>query len=186
MQEQMKKGDLIFLTCDGSEFSKAIVAASAPEKMLDHVGIVDVTEKETLVIEANSRLGVVATPLEEFIARAPKLPDGDGWLLRRLPEDAGVDVDKAVYSARKLIGKAYNWRFLPADDALYCSELVQRCYLKADETPYFKSINMDFECSDEECRRFWQQHFASLGCPVPQGEKGTSPLSVFMQTIETL
>lgn len=181
----MERGDLIFLLCDGSEFSKAIVAASAPELLLDHVGIVDETEQGFCVIEANSKLGVVATPLSDFISRAPKLENDKGWRLRRLPDDSGVNVRRAVEMARGRIGEAYNWRFVPTKGALYCSELVQKCYLRNDGSPFFKSIRMDFDCDDVDCRRFWQQHFASLGMAVPQGEEGTSPLSVYEQTIET-
>lgn len=175
-RENFKRGDLLFLRCDGSDFSRAIVDVSSPELQLDHVGICD---GAGYVIEANVNRGVVATTLADFLARAPHWPSRVGWLRLAIPVDADVDVDAAVARARSFIGLKYNHRFMPATDALYCSELVQRSFLLSDGEYYFPFIRMDFGASDGTLHPFWVKYFAGLKMPVPQGKPGTSPLSIY-------
>ena len=77
---------LIFLLCDDTPLSRAIVCASAPGGLLlDHVGILD-TETST-VIEANAKHGVVETSLSDFLARAPKLKGDPGYRLPAVRTD---------------------------------------------------------------------------------------------------
>lgn len=173
---------LIFLLTDDTPFSRAIVCASAGNGLhLDHVGILDTTTRT--VIEANAKAGVVETPLDEFIARSPKLHGDCGYRLRRLPADAPVDYTLAMRLSRSFLGWEYNTRFVPTPGALYCSELVQRSFLLPSGKPYFPSIPLNFSCSEPSAQTFWQEHFASLHIPIPQGEPGTSPASIFARTI---
>lgn len=174
------EADLIFLLSDGTPFSKAIVACSAPQMLLDHVGIIHHTPYGMEVIEAHHRLGVVSTPIHEFIARAPENEYGKGWLIRQVPDDAGLDLKQAIARARGFIGYAYNERFVPTPGALYCSELVQQCFLKENLSPFFSDIAMSFAADNS----FWSDHFARLGMKVPEGQPGTSPLSIYNQTCD--
>lgn len=178
----MKNGDLIFLMADGSPVSEAIAASSAPVERLDHVGVIRISDGEPTVIEARWQIGVVETPLDEFLARAPQPERYAGWMLRRLDVTDGVDIGKAVERAAGHIGEAYNSRFIPTPGALYCSELVQRCYLTDDGLSFFRSIPMDFSGGMD----YWRLHFAALGMDVPQNREGTSPLSIYRQTVEAL
>lgn len=180
----IRRGDLLFLLSDNTPFSHAIISASSPSLPLDHVGIIDVDSHGNItVIEANSHKGVVATPIMEFARRAPGNSQDCGMRLRRLPSDADVDLDEALRCARSHIGKKYNRRFIPAADAMYCSELVQKCYLKSDGTPYFNNIPMNFQCDCESAGLFWREYFAELNMDIPQNLPGTSPLSIYEQTI---
>ena len=172
----LRSGDLIFLECDRTPFSEAIVAASASSQRLDHVGILDFQGDRYLVVEANSRLGVVATPLDEFLERAPGGSAGTGWHASRVV-DGDVDIEAALCRARSWIGLEYNWRFLPSSGALYCSELVRNAFLRSSGACFFSEIPMDFHCG-EAAGRFWTEHFRSLGISVPQGAPGTSPQSL--------
>lgn len=172
---------LIFLLTDATPFSRAIVGASAQGNLpLDHVGILD-NDTQT-VIEANAKEGVVETPLADFLARAPQLDGDAGYRIRNIPPEAEVDGEAALRRARSFLGYAYNVCFVPHAGALYCSELVQRACLKSDGEPYFSSIRLNFGSDDPAASDFWQQHFKQLDMPVPQGEPGTSPLSIYQQT----
>lgn len=172
---------LIFLLTDATPFSRAIVGASAQGNLpLDHVGILD-NDTQT-VIEANAKEGVVETPLADFLARAPQLDGDAGYRIRNIPPEAEVDGEAALRRARSFLGYAYNVCFVPHAGALYCSELVQRACLKSDGEPYFSSIRLNFDSDDPAASDFWQQHFKQLDMPVPQGESGTSPLSIYQQT----
>lgn len=172
---------LIFLLTDATPFSRAIVGASAQGNLpLDHVGILD-NDTQT-VIEANAKEGVVETPLADFLARTPQLDGDAGYRIRNIPPEAEVDGEAALRRARSFLGYAYNVCFVPHAGALYCSELVQRACLKSDGEPYFSSIRLNFDSDDPAASDFWQQHFKQLDMPVPQGEPGTSPLSIYQQT----
>ena len=173
---------LIFLLCDDTPLSRAIVCASAPGGLLlDHVGILD-TETNT-VIEANAKHGVVETSLSDFLARAPKLKGDPGYRLRRIPPYVPMDYAAAIRRARSFLGWEYNARFVPTPGALYCSELVQRSFLLPTGLPYFRSISLNFHCSDPRAEAFWKGHYASMQMSIPQGEPGTSPTSIYAQTI---
>lgn len=173
---------LIFLLCDDTPLSRAIVCASAPaELLLDHVGILDMDSRT--VIEANAKEGVVETPLADFIDRAPRLTGDPGYRLRRIPPDVPLDYDAAMRRARSFLGCEYNDRFIPTPGALYCSELVQRSFLLPSGLPYFRSIPLNFRCSDPAAESFWTSHYASFHMPIPQGAPGTSPTSIYVQTI---
>lgn len=176
---------LIFLLCDDTPLSRAIVCASAPDTLLlDHVGILD-TDTST-VIEANAKHGVVETSLADFLARAPKLKGGPGYRLRRIPPDVPLDYAAAMRLARSFLGWEYNDRFVPTPGALYCSELVQRSFLLPTGLPYFRSIPLNFHCADLAAEAFWAEHYASLHMPVPQGAPGTSPTSIYVQTTDVI
>ncbi len=171
-------GDLIFLGCDNTPISSAIVATSADAVLpLDHVGILDMECDAAVVIEAQFGRGVVCTPMAEFLQRAP---GASGWTARRVPADK-VDIRQAVCRARGCVGLDYNSTFRPGrKEALYCSELVQRTFLRlSDGKPYFDSIVMDFEGVDETTARFWCEYFEELGVTAPHGLLGTSPLTIY-------
>lgn len=170
---------LLFLISDGSPLSKAITRASSPHMLLDHVGAVC----GTAVIEAHADRGVVATPITDFLARAPLTADRPGWMARRVPPLAGVDLRAAADRCRSFTGMAYNHTYIPVPGALYCSELLQQAFLLPDGTPYFRSIPLNFHSTDPDADAFWTDHYRRLGIPVPQGAPGTSPDSIFQQTI---
>ncbi len=65
--------------------------------------------------------------------------------------------------------------FLPDNDALYCTELVQTAYLTADGEQLFKSEPMNFKGPDGTMPPYWEWLFARLGRSIPQDEPGTNP-----------
>ena len=87
----------------------------------------------------------------------------------------GVDASAAVSRARSYCGRSYDYRFLPDNEDLYCSELVQKCYLDASGAPDFPSEPMNWLAPDGSLPAYWEELFRELGMPVPQGVPGTNP-----------
>lgn len=163
-------GDLIFETAAPSDMHNAIVDATVRDDALPitHVGIVYVdSAAQAYVIEATGERGVVLTPFDAFCDSA------SGVVVKRITAD--VPIAAAIERALAFVGRPYDWWYLPDNDALYCSELVEKCFLYADGTPVFKTKPMNFRDPDGRMPQFWTDLFAQLGRPVPEGLPGTNP-----------
>lgn len=167
--DELQPGDLLFQTCRSSDFVDAINGATANEAtQYAHVGIYDVVDGCEVVIEANTKRGVVLTPLDSFLLEP----------VVAMRVDPGVaDAEAAALRARSMAGRPYDWEFDEANDKVYCSELVQLAYIGRDGKRVFESIPMNFMAADT-MPQFWIDLFAELGKPIPQGQPGTNPNSL--------
>ena len=166
----LRDGDLLFQTAGGSDFSTAIAAATAADSLAyDHVGIVHITAEGPCVVEATPRRGVKLTPLDSFLSEGPAVG---------MRFDVSDIAAAAPARAMRLLGRPYDWRFAPGDQAVYCSELVQIAYLDSAGRPVFPSAPMNFLDSAGRLPRFWRELYDSLGCAVPQGAPGTNPTAI--------
>jgi hypothetical protein len=178
---QLHNGDLIFVglpegyDSETGSMDEAISSATGKEGALNiiHVAIAEVTADGVWVIDATTSRGVDRHPLDTFLTDFA-LSDGSypEFIVKRVK---GVDADEAVKAAQKLCGQAYDLRFLPDNDDMYCSELVQRCYLDASGQPVFESEPMNFLAPDGTMPPYWEGLFCELGMGVPQGVPGTNP-----------
>ena len=180
-QERLRNGDLIFVglpaeyDADSNSMDAAISSATGRQGALNltHVAIAEVQADSVWIIDATTRRGVDRHPLDTFL-RDFALPDGTCpvFLVKRVK---GADADAAVERAKSFCGRAYDLRFLPDNDELYCSELVQKCYLDADGRPVFDCEPMNFKAPDGSMPPYWEKLFGELGMAVPQGLPGTNP-----------
>ena len=170
--ERLRSGDLIFVApqMEADGMDTAIVAATGGPDSLNftHVAIVEVQGNSVWVIDATGKRGVCRRPLEVFLEDFP----GSVFAVRRV---TGVDASAAVSRARSYCGRSYDYRFLPDNEDLYCSELVQKCYLDASGAPVFPGEPMNWLAPDGSLPAYWEELFAGLGMPVPQGVPGTNP-----------
>ena len=181
-------GDLIFEVASGSAMSSAIADATAQNDSVkfSHVGIVLVDNNsdcavntqvscckpsccgaQISVLEANAK-GVVITPLDSFINNAP-----NGFIVKRL--DIDFPVEKCIERAKTYLGRGYDWWYLPDNDEIYCSELVEKSYLMEDGMPIFETLPMNFRDRNGNMPQFWTELFERLGRSIPEGEPGTNP-----------
>ena len=140
---------------------------------LTHVAIAEVKGDSVWVIDATPKRGVDRHPLDTFLTGSRY---GDGrypeFIVKRVK---GIDADAAVERAKAFCGRGYDVRFLPGNEELYCSELVQACYLDAEGNPVFESEPMNWLAPDGTMPPYWEQLFGELGMDVPQGVPGTNP-----------
>lgn len=171
-QDTLLPGDLIFQSCETSEFVDAIGSATGnPSSVYEHVGIFDIIDGDSVVIEASPKSGVTATPLSDFLVGSRSI------VVKRI-SDSRVSVADALERAKEKIGKPYDWRFRAGNDSIYCSELVQECFLRSDGTSVFEYVNMNFREAEGKMPEFWVKLFEELGEPIPEGEFGTNPNSI--------
>ena len=177
----LRNGDLVFVglpldyNAEGGSMDAAISAATAQEGELNliHVAIAEVQADSVWIIDATIAHGVDRHPLEVFL-KDFTLKDGSypAFIVKRVK---GVDANAAVERAKTYCGRAYDVRFLPDNEDLYCSELVQLSYLDRSGNQVFDSEPMNFCAPDGTMPPYWEQLFEKLGMTVPQGVPGTNP-----------
>lgn len=167
----LRSGDLVFVAAPSGEMDEAIAQSTGA---FTHVAILEVAGDSAWVLDATPAHGVSRRPLSQFIQENG--PDAV-YAVKRVRDSASV-ASLALARARSLCGLPYDLRFLPGNDAYYCSELVQVCFLSADGTPLFPSAPMNWLAPDGTLPSFWQQNFAALGMDVPQGVPGTNPAAM--------
>ena len=180
-QERLQNGDLVFVglpmgyDAETGSIDEAIASATAKKGELNliHVAIAEVKADSVWIIDATIAHGVDRHPLDTFLTDFT-LPDGSypEFIVKRVK---GVDADAAVEKAKTFCGRAYDVCFLPDNEDLYCSELVQRSYLDASGNPVFDSEPMNFKAPDGTMPPYWEWLFGKLGMEIPQGLPGTNP-----------
>lgn len=175
LAENLRSGDLIFVTEGSGDFSKAISETTASSDSLKfiHVGIIETTDSIINVIEASPEEGVRIISLESFIKDNPNNKDIPAFVIKRLKDD--FPVNETIARAKSYLGKPYDWWYLPHNGKIYCSELVYESYLDEEGQHIFSARPMNFRTSDGEVPEFWIDLFKELGQPIPEGIDGTNP-----------
>ena len=177
---RLQNGDLIFvgrLACydnEGETIDDAIASATGKEGEMNliHVAIAEVEADSVWIIDATFAHGVDRHPLDTFLTDF-KFRNGEPeFIVKRVK---GVDVNAAVERAKSFCGRGYDYRFAEDNEDLYCTELVQKCYLDKDGQPIFPSEPMNWLAPDGSMPVFWERLFGMMGMDVPQGLPGTNP-----------
>lgn len=179
-RKELQTGDLIFVgipadyQLDSTSMDSAITAATSDSLRLIHTAIVEVQGDSTWIIDATIKRGVARYPLQDFLQDFT-LKDGSlpVFYVKRLKQP--YDVEDFVERAKSFIGLPYDVYFLPDNDAMYCTELVRESY-RPDGTGWlFQNKPMNFQDENGEFPAYWEQLFALLDVPIPQGLMGTNP-----------
>lgn len=180
-KDGLRNGDLIFVglpvayDAETGTMDAAITSATGEEGAVNliHVAIAEVQGDSVWIIDATIAHGVDRHPLDTFLTDFT-LRDGSypEFIVKRVK---GIDADAAVERAKSFCGRAYDLRFLPDNDDLYCTELVQMSYLDKSGKPVFESEPMNWLAADGTMPAYWEWLFGQLGMDVPQGLPGTNP-----------
>ena len=169
---QLQSGDLLFVSAATDGLSGAINDATArpDQASYDHVGLVDGDGEQAQVLHADQE-GSRAQPLAGFLQEAAdKQRQVDAYRLR--DADAQVIAD-GLASARGLLGKPYNATYVPNEDSLYCSDMIERAFRKHG---IFKLQPMNFRNPQTGViSRWWMDFYAGHGMAVPQDVPGSNP-----------
>ena len=168
--QSIAEGDLAFVV---SQHENAItqVTQGINNLAIDHVAIMHRIGGEDgplYAIEAYPRHGVCLTPIDSLLQR-----DGTGSVI--FARVNNVDAHKSVTQALTHVGKPYDSYFMPDDNEIYCSELVEKCYVGTDGCKIFQTIPMSFHDSTGNITEYWTKHYAARGLEVPEGAPGTNP-----------
>ncbi|MBQ6078741.1 MAG: hypothetical protein IJK93_00545 [Muribaculaceae bacterium] len=164
----LHEGDLLFCCSDTANAITA-VTSGVQGLPIDHVAVVHLMGSDDgslYVIEA-VKPAVCLTPLDSFLTDNPCV------LLGRVNVD--FDVEASVSRCLSMVGKPYDDLFLPGDSAVYCSELVQMCYVTHEGVLVFETVPMSFHDETGEVTDYWKDFYSSRGMAVPEGLPGTNP-----------
>jgi len=175
----LQTGDLLFsVGKEESGLHNAIQSSTGQntELAFTHVGIVNVENEKTHVLEAIPSGGVVKTPLEDYFENSAFVDNKYLIAVGRVKKEFEYIIPNAIKNAEKNLGKKYDFAYDESNDEFYCSELVRFAYLDSLQNPIFESLSMTFKNSKtNSIDAYWVQHFEKLGKPVPEGEPGTNP-----------
>lgn len=153
----VKPGDLLFHV---SEKDNAITEVTPG--MIDHVAIV--VHRDSVIEAIGS--GVKTTPIDSL-----RLQTGY-YIIGRVTE---ANCQKSIKRARQYIGRKYDWLYLPDNDDIYCSELVQLSYINKNGRAIFQTIPMSFHDETGKITDYWKKLYKQNGMEVPEGKPGTNP-----------
>ena len=153
----LREGDLLFHV---AEKNNAITEVTPG--MIDHVAIVIGADS---VIEAVGK-GVVITPLDSLLSQPGRYVAAS---VRK------CDRRQSVARAREYLGRAYDYLYLPDNDDIYCSELVQFAFVDRKGQRIFKPIPMSFHNDEGQITDYWKTFYARHNMEVPEGWPGTNP-----------
>jgi hypothetical protein len=139
-----------------------------------HVALVEVAGDSIWIIDATTRHGVSRRPLDAFLSDFA-YDDGTDpvYTVKRMVDSSLAE--EWVNRAKTFCGQPYDEYFLPDNDAMYCSELVQESFLDKDGGRLFEGSPMNFKNENGDYPPYWVELFARLGTDVPQGVPGTNP-----------
>ena len=155
--QSLSTGDLLFHVVE-----KGNAITDVTPGMIDHVAIV--LSKDS-VIEAVGA-GVKTTPLDS-------LRQQEGYYL--IGKVRGADPALSITNARRFLGRPYDRLYLPDNDAIYCSELVQFSMVDKEGHRLLSPIPMSFHDASGRITPYWQQFYEEQGMEVPEGWPGSNP-----------
>ncbi|EFA4877567.1 YiiX family permuted papain-like enzyme [Escherichia coli] len=166
---QPQTGDIIFQISRSSQ-SKAIQLATHSD--YSHTGMLVMRNKKPYIFEA---VGPVKyTPLKQWIAHGEK----GKYVVRRV--EGGLSVEqqqKLTQTAKRYLGKPYDFSFSWSDDRHYCSEVVWKVYqnalgMRVGEQQKLK----EFDLSNPLVQAKLKERY---GKNIPLEETVVSPQAVF-------
>ncbi len=171
-QEMLREGDLIFIVhWQGNN----ITEVTAHDLPIDHVAIVHRIggDGPLYAIEAIDPR-VTLTPIDSLMRRTAD--DGDSWVAARVQ---GIDAHATTARALHYVGRPYDHLYLPDDNEIYCSELVQLACVDYTGRQIFDTQPMSFHDSTGNITPYWTEFYHSRGLTVPEGEPGTNPATLY-------
>lgn len=168
--DSLRNCDLLFVVNNRGNAITAVTEGT-DSLPIDHVAIfyADAQNGAPMVMQADYK-GVRRCGLQAFCAENG---DSAAVLVGRLT--VALDREKSLANAFTFLGKPYDYDYLPDDEAIYCSELVQKSYVDPSGNLVFSTIPMTFRNRDGAIPEFWLKHYAAKGIAVPEGAPGTNP-----------
>ena len=148
-ERHLKTGDLLF-AFDPRGNAITAVTSGVQGLKIDHVGIVLKDKKHTI-------------PGDRYpsVVRGRLKTNFDETMLRT--------------RVNHYLGLPYDSLYMPDDSAMYCSELVQKCYVSKGGKAIFPTIPMSFHDASGQITPYWKAFYAQRHKAVPEGMSGTNP-----------
>ncbi|MDR2836572.1 MAG: hypothetical protein LBV69_10355 [Bacteroidales bacterium] len=169
-----KTGDFVFQIGVG-DFENAIINSTndIQELSFSHVGIIYIEKDSIYVLESVPDKGVLKSSYLDFFKNSSHI------IVGRLKSEFKYTIPTAINLIFKLMGKSYDFAFLPNNDKYYCSELIQTTFIDSLGNFLFAPIPMSFkDAKTGQIIAFWTEYFEKLGIKIPEGELGSNPTNI--------
>lgn len=166
---KLHNGDLLFVCAGGKNLSGAIdrVTQTGSHTHYDHIALLEKKGNKFHVFQSNIPRGSEAITLNRFLEEAGQPVD-----VYRLKKAYLHDAQSAIRIAKTLLGKPYNYTYIPSDTAFYCSDFIQRCFAKDS---IFTLHPMTFKDASGKTDGAWIEFYRKLHLEVPEGKPGCNP-----------
>lgn len=171
--EDLKNGDLLFVTAQKEDLSGAINRVTQKKHIAnyDHVAIIERAEGLVFVWHAAPSGGTQKEKLSDFIKKQTK--NNVEIMVYRLKPKYQYAIPRALQRAVLFLGKPYNYTYILNDESLYCSDFIERIFR---EDHVFKLIPMTFKNPKTgRVDDFWIRYYQSKNREVPEGSLGSNP-----------
>jgi len=169
----LKNGDLIFVGASENSLSGAIdrVTQTNEETHFSHVALLEKEGKNWWILHAGTHNGSERIPLDTFLTQQNQ--DSSLFVGYRLKSAFQKSIPNAILTAKKWLGKPYNYSYILSDEKLYCSDFVQRSFAKDSifSLQPMTFINPKTGKTDD----VWQQFYDRQHLEVPEGLPGCNP-----------
>ncbi len=167
LRYEPREGDIVFQSLPPGPLVAAIEGITASP--FSHCGVVMRDPDGRWVV--HEAIGVVRlTPLHLWIVRG-RGARIDAWRVR---DTTSFDVEKLRAALGRHTGKAYDYRYAPEDNEIYCSELVYKAYRDASGL----ELGVWEKLGDLHWRPFEAFIREMEGGPLPLDRTMISPVSV--------
>ena len=169
----LRNGDLIFVGAENEGLSGAIKRSTSnyASYNFDHIGIIEKTNDSLFVLHAAPKDGSQREELRLFYKNQGK--EENSIIIYRLKKDYQHSIPKAIETAKTMLGKPYNWKYILNEDEYYCSDFVERAFRKDS---IFEHIPMNFKNLETgKIDNFWIELYEKMNTTVPQDLPGTNP-----------
>ncbi len=169
----LQNGDLLFVGNSSGNLSKAIdeVTQTHQSTNFSHIALVERSGDSIWVLHSAPENGSERVTLDEFKEYTNK--DSSRIVVYRIKEKYNPDFENAISSAKKMLGKPYNFSYILTDTAYYCSDFVYNAFGKDS---IFKMEPMTFK--NPETNQFhetWIEFYQKQNLEIPEGKPGCNP-----------
>jgi hypothetical protein len=179
---QLQEGDLLFQDSDCGKFCDAIEAVTEGVDNYDfsHVGLLMKDKNGDLKVMEAITVGVVLTPLDNFLNRSFDKENNPKVVVGRLKPEFQTFIPIAIEFIHSKMDATYDFVFNIENDSFYCSELIHLAFQDANNNqPIFETPKMTFKAPNTDSTfAIWQTYFNDLNQPVPEGKIGLNPGSM--------
>lgn len=178
----LQNGDLLFKVASSNldGITQAIVSSveGIDLQQVSHVAIVyKKNDGQMFALEASSQHGVWLNPIDSFLIHCDHNDKGQPLVLIGRLKDKSV-IETSVRKAMTYIGRPYDFKYLPGDSAIYCSELIHLAYEDANGEKVFPMNPMSFHDNNGKILQFWTDYYKQWDMDVPEGMPGTHPAGI--------
>lgn len=171
-QSELKSGDLLLISASNKGISKAIDRVTKQDSTThySHIAMIEKTKNKCWVLHAGTKNGSERITLENFLGNREKGGQIDVYRLKKKYINL---VPQAIKTAKKWLGKPYNYSYILSNEKLYCSDFIQRAF--ASDSVFGLEPMTFVNPKTGRTDTVWTNYYKKMNLAVPEGKLGCNP-----------